>query len=527
MKKWTTILFVLILAATLVLRFLGLSFGFPYLFHPDEPTAVKRAVLFFRDGLNPRWFAMPSLYLYLLHFNYRIYGALTGIAHFESDQTALYLIGRIWSAFLGSATVGLVFLIGKRLFGRNAGLGAAALLAALPLHLLHSHYATVDVPMTFTLALALLFAARVLERGRSSDYLTAGICAGLSAGLKYNGVFAFVPILAACLLRAKGWGPSAAAPFDRKEWRRLGWAAIALVLVFFAVSPFILASPVQFLRDLKLQSGYLISYGHGPIFIDTKPGALYQLFNVLYYAGGGVFWSLSVAGVLAALVLRRKEDVLLLSFLIPYYILISIPTVKFSRFFIPLLPALALLAGRLLELSFPRLWMRKALAGLFAAGCLWIFLIGGGYVRMLVRPDARVEAKEWIESNLPRGTRLGMIRTETGLVFLDDPPLAVPHPFLSVERYPRLLPALAAKPDYLLATDFDYRDILRLREKYDIIRCHLWSKFLPGEAGYAKVREFYRPPAILGLTFGQPFAPHDMTYNCPRISLYRRLPENK
>jgi len=523
-KKSYGLLVVLVLLAAALLRFSGLDFGFPFLFHPDEPTAVKRAVLFFRDGMNPRWFAMPSGYLYFLHFNYRIYGALKGIGRFESSETVLYLIGRFWSAGFGLATVLVVFLTGKTLFSARSGLLAAALLAALPLHVLHSHYATVDVPVTFAITLAFFFSARVLERGRGSDYLFAGLFAGLSASLKYNGALALFPLLAAFFIRARGWGGEGGEPFDRREWRSLSWAAAVLILVFFAVSPFILSAPGQFFKDLSTQSHYLISYGHGPIFIATSPGPLYQLFNVLYYAGGGPFWILAVAGVVAAVVRRRKGDILLLSFLVPYYILISIPTVKFARFVIPLLSFLALLAGRLLEIPLSRPKLKKAFGAIFAAGTLWTFLIGAGYTRMLTRPDARLAARDWIEANLPQGARLGMIKTETGLIFLDDPPWPAPHPFLAIEKYPRLLPAFEKKPDYLLVTDFDYRDIIRLREKYDLIRYDLWLKLFRGEAGYEKIGEFYRPPAILGLTFGQPFAPHDMTYNCPRISLFRRRP---
>ncbi len=524
-KKKYWMLVVLVLLAAVLLRFSGLSFGFPALLHPDEPTAVKRAVLFFRDGMNPRWFAMPSGYLYLLHFTYRIYGALAGAAHFEPDQTVLYLFGRIWSALLGSASVAVVFFAGRRLFGAKAGAGAAALLAVLPLHVLHSHYATVDVPVAFTISLSLLFAARLLENGRLRDYLCAGVFAGFSAGLKYNGAFAAFPLLAACLLRWRGGGGEGGRPFDRREWSRLAGSLVALAAAFVVATPFVLASPAQFLHDLGTQSHYLIRYGHGPIFIATSPGAVYQLGNVLYYAGGGAFWLLAVAGTIAALGLRRRPDILLLSFLVPYFVLISIPTVKFSRFSIPLLPFLALLAGRLLELPFPRPALRRAVSGLFAAGVVWTALIGSAYATMLVRPDARFAARDWIEANLPKGTRVGMIKTETGLVFLDDPLLPYPHPFLSIERYERLLPALQGKPDYLIVTDFDYRDIIRLKEKYDIIRYDLWMKFFPGGAGYEKIEEFYRPPSLIGLAFGQPFAPHDMTYNCPRISLFRRRPE--
>lgn len=527
--KRTTLYLLLILLFAAAVRLIGLGFGFPYLLHPDEPTAVRRALLFFRDGLNPRWFAMPSFYLYLLHFSFRGHWAVSTLfespallPHLSPDPLPYYLIGRVWSALAGTATVLVLYRAGKKLYSRRAGLAAAFLLAVLPLHLLYSHYAAVDVPVTFLVALSFLFSASVLSRRKLGDYLAAGAAAGLAAAVKYNGAFALFPLLAAHFLRPREGGERYRSRFADLL---LPAGLAAAGLVFFLASPYALIETRQLYSDLLTQSRYLIHSGHGPIFIATKPGALYNLFYVLYYAGGPVFWVLAIAGFLCALVKHRRADWLLLSFVIPYFILISIPVVKFSRFFIPLLPFLALWAGRLFDLPPPR---RLPAAAAKAAAVLVLFWLGAqalAYTGVLARRDIRLEAKDWLEANLARPARVGLIKTETGLIFLDDPPIDRMLPDLVVEQYDRLLPALARRPQYLVTTDFDYRQILRLKEKYDIIRRDLWAEFLAGEQGYRELIVFQRRPRLLGIDFEGPFPPHDMLYNRPRIAVWERKNE--
>lgn len=523
--KRTAFYLLLILVLAGALRFVGLNFGFPLLLHPDEPTAVRRALLFFRDGLNPRWFSMPSFYLYLLHFSYRLYWAVSTLfespallPHLRPDRLPFYLIGRAWAALAGTATVWVVYRAGKQLYSRRAGLWAAFLLAVVPLHLIHSHYATVDVPVTFLVTLSFLFSASIISRRRLADYLAAGAAAGLAAAAKYNGSFALFPLLAAHFLRPRAVAPGPRRPLDPF----LPAALAAALLVFFLATPYAVIETKQLYSDLRAQSNYLVRTGHGPIFIDTEPGALYNLLYVLYYAGGPVFWMLSAVGFAAALVGRRRADWLILSFAAPYFILISIPNVKFSRFFIPLLPFLCLWAGRLFDL---RLYRRTGALALRTAAvlcCLWLGVQAIAYTAVLARTDIRVEARDWLEENLRRPSRIGLIKTETGLIFLDDPPLDRASSELAVEHYPRLYHALEGRPDYIVATDFDYRQIIRLKEKYDIIRYDKWMEFSAGERGYRQLRVFERRPRLLGIDFEGSFPPHDMIYNRPRISVWER-----
>ncbi len=526
MKKtaWTILLLFLIAALALLLRLVGLKFGFPHLLHPDEPTALKQVMLFFSRDLNPRSFKMPSLYLYLLYFSswiyWRVAEALGGSSvspHLWADKTSFYLIGRAWAAVLGAATVVTVFLTGKKLYGDRTAFGGALLTAVLPIHVLHSHYATVDIPVTFLITLSFLLSAMILRGGGLKCYLAAGLTAGLAAGMKYNGAFTVFPLFLAHFLREGGEGGRGA----REKFLFPLLTLLVIGAAFLLTSPFVIKENARFLTDLKTQSHYITTGGHGPIFIATRFGTLYFIFYVLYYAGGAVFWLMAMAGVACAVVRRRKADYLIFVWLVPYFILISIAKVKFSRFLIPTLPFLAILGARLLEVEFARRWKTTALRAAWGLGFVWILLYGASFSRLLSAPDVRLDVKEWIETNLPPGTRIGLIQTETGLIYLDDPPLEFPNPVYRLEQYKRLLPALAGRPEYLVVTNLDYRQILRLKELYDQIRYDDWTEFLRGDKGYEKVVEFDYRPSLLGISFGGPFPPHDMIYNRPYIAIFR------
>lgn len=507
------------------LRFWALDFGFPRLLHPDEPTAIKKVLGFRRGDLNPRWFSMPSAYLYLIHFTAK------ALAPEGLEGNDPYLIGRAWSALLGTLTAAAVYLAGRRLYGVKAGLAAAALTAVLPLHVLISHYATVDAPVTFLIVVSFLFSVRVLRGGGPAWYLLAGAAGGLAAGTKYNGGLVLLPLLAAHFLA----GPKRA----KIAWLFAGF--LAALAVFFLSTPFLIKEFALFRRDLAGQSNYLLRTGHGPIFIATGNGFAHQLLYNLYYAGGWWFWLLSVAGVAGCLVRRRKADWLLLAWILPYLALICVPTVKFARFLLPLTPFLALAAGALLPESRRAPKWLKAVFGLAAA---WTLLISLGYLRTLSGPDPRLAADRWLRENLPPGARVGLIKTETGLGFLDDPPLHEPGLKAELVRYERLRPALAARPDFLVVSDFDYRQILRLRERYDLKRYDKWVDFFAGRRGYRRIASFSRPPALGPLVFGGAFPPyaegadydparlhllpggqfppHDMKYNWPLITVFAR-----
>ena len=55
-----------VLAVALGLRLIGLRYGLPYVYNPDEVSIMSRALAFAKGDLNPHNFLYPSLYFYVL-----------------------------------------------------------------------------------------------------------------------------------------------------------------------------------------------------------------------------------------------------------------------------------------------------------------------------------------------------------------------------------------------------------------------------------------------------------------------------
>lgn len=128
------------------LRIYQIQYGLPQVFHPDEPHIILATQRFFAGDWNPHNFLYPSFLMYLIHVVQR------GVALFQHESLALpqlYLIGRLVVAAFGTATIVVVYWTAKRLFNRQAGWIAAALQTFAVLHIVNSHSATTDVPVTF------------------------------------------------------------------------------------------------------------------------------------------------------------------------------------------------------------------------------------------------------------------------------------------------------------------------------------------------------------------------------------------
>ena len=80
-----------------------------------------------------------------------------------------YHWGRLLTAFMGTLTVLVVYLVGRRLRTRRAGLMAAALLGGCYLHVIHSHYATFDVMVGFLASLTLLFSQLIVSEEKGTQ----------------------------------------------------------------------------------------------------------------------------------------------------------------------------------------------------------------------------------------------------------------------------------------------------------------------------------------------------------------------
>ncbi len=388
----------LVLALAAWLRVWGMDYGLPHpLTRPDEERLVGRAQTIVATGnWHPGSFFYPSLPFYLNTFALYLYhgiGKLTGsydrLFDFLFDIAVTrpglhYWICRWVSILTGVATVAATYSLGRLASGsRIVGIVAAIFLSVCHLHVRDSHFATVDIVMTLFVTISLLFALRAVETPTHWSYALAGLATGLATSSKYNAAIVFVAIAAAALVGRRDVVTTA---------KHLGIAALSAAFGFFASSPYLLFGYRGFLANMKSLRAFL--YGSS----DAEL-AVFEHLRTTFPAGlGWPVFLLAILGALYAAWRRRPQDIVLLSFLLSFGILISGVRITFPRYVLPLTPVLAVWAAQLLaEIRIPRFaW--GALVLLSASPSLWSSI---QFDRLASRDDTRLLSASWIDKNVP------------------------------------------------------------------------------------------------------------------------------
>jgi 4-amino-4-deoxy-L-arabinose transferase-like glycosyltransferase len=396
------------LALGLALRLWGLDYGLPHpSARPDEERIVGRAfTILARGDFHPVEFSYPALMMYLEALALAIYfgiGRVLGVyqslwdflfAAAVTEPGLQFRICRALSAGLGAATAAIAFALGRRGYGSTkVGLLAAILVATNYLHVRDSHFATVDVGMAFFVMLSLLFAVRAADGHRKSNYLLAGVFAGLAAAAKYNGGAALFGVVAVGVRGLVFPSVEPQAPGRKTLAGRLV-LAIAAAGVAFA-----LATPYTWL-EYRSTWATLVS-ARDVLYQLQGEIALWVHLKVTFPEGfGWPFFIASLAGVGRAFWRRRPTDLALLAFMVPFFY--SAATVRwiFPRYLVPLVPPLAVLAAQACRAVLPS---GKRLPAALAA---FVLVVPGlwqsiRFDRLAARTDTRVLAAEWVAENLP------------------------------------------------------------------------------------------------------------------------------
>jgi len=526
---------------------------------------IYHALKFGTGDLNPHWFAWPTLFQYLIFFLYGLFycaGLILGRFRSASDLLYLYckdptwffLIGRSASAILGTASILLVYRITKEAYPKapSAALIGASLFTMMPMAVEYSHYAVVDMPLTFMILAALLFIVRISRNGRLGDYALGGLCIGLAIGTKYSGVFVLFPLIAAHLL-AEDAGGSRPRLFSRS----LAVSAICAAAGFVAACPFSVLDHRQFIVGLHEQ---YIGAKIGWFGWERTNSYLSHISQNMRSGIGTLPLILSCAGAGYAGLKRDRSDLVLLSFVIPYFLLIGWGRNPYARFMLPLVPSFAVFCGRLLSDAGDacrRIGAAGAVAfvALFACALAEPFRMSVEMDRSFTMPDTRTIAKEWIEENIVPGSRILMngygpplkespasIRRRAGIKSKTTPRFeyermrgifyqmreAVAAEGISYEIQEIAEPTglLEGKPEYEAAMSNSTDAILNYRENYDylVISDALLGKFygyrdeaIPQR--YRVFKTFYR--SLEGLRPMKAFAAERHASKGPTIRIYR------
>ena len=393
----------LVLAAGAALRLIGIGWGLPDIdhlcsYHPDEaPLLATVAGMAERGTWNPHFFNYGTLYIYLVAVAARAM-ALVGLSPFEGAASLLYLTGRLVTVLFGVGTIAVVYLIGRDLGRPAIGLLAALLLAVMPLHVIHGHYATVDITATFFFALMLLACVRMLRQGQSAAgwrWPAIGAAAlGLAAATKYTMAVGILPLLLALALA-------------RRRWTTYPVVIIVAGAAFLAACPYAVLDWRSFQEGVTFESRHAATLATAA-FYGTGSGWRYHLLTSLPMAMGTPVLMVAAAGLIALPLRGGRVGCLLLAATGIMYAVIGYPRDHFMRYTIPLLPLLALSAAALLVGFSGRGQTRRRAAATGVSGLLvlWSLILTIAQLTFLVGAPVHDRAAAWIKINLPAGRQV-------------------------------------------------------------------------------------------------------------------------
>ncbi len=401
-----------IVAIALILRVIGIQYGLPSVYNPDEVAIMARALSFAKGTLNPHNFLYPTFYFYVLFAWVGAYlgfvwltGGVASVTALQqlyfTDPTGIYTAGRLLGAVLGTLCVPAVFVLARRLFDTRVALGAAAFLAVAPLAVRDSHYVKHDIPATLAVIAAYIAITRIWPQTpgpekSSKAALVAGAACGVAFSTHYYCIFLALPLAWAILLR----------------WREAGWrillrhlfaAALASAVVFFALSPFLLVEPLRALSDMAANRQIVVDRA-----VQTGAFAPAQRYFEILWSDSvsGAIVALAGAGAGWMLVTAPARATLLLLFPIAFFAFI-VNTAPASRYLNPILPMMVIFAA----------WALASLANLFrapvAAFALAVIACAVAPLLQSIRSDlffrtddTRAVAERFIEEKIPAGSTI-------------------------------------------------------------------------------------------------------------------------
>lgn len=518
-------LLVVLLAATL--RLASINWDQSRHFHPDE-RAVTNAVMrlsFSPLQLDPDFFAYGSLPIYMAKATSSL---VTWVDPWAATYDGVILNGRRMSALIGTLTVLLTILLGARLYDARTGVLAGFFLAACVLHIQNSRFLTVDVTLTFFVLLALLQLVKLARDGRPANYLWAGVCVGLAVATKFSAMALLAPLGVAALVR---WWT------DGRLFRVAGWtlASIAAGAVAFAAAePYIILNFDRVVRDISEQSQMVRNAGLMPYTTQYMGTVkyLYEIEQLVLWCmapplGLAALWA-TLARPAYAVRRRRADELVLLAWVVPFFLVTGSFEVKFPRYLLPIYPIMALWAADWLL----RKYRGGGLAGRLALPAVVVgtALAALAFTSIYTRPHTVVAASEWVFRHVPEGSKILTQDWDEGF------PMPLPGhrlqsyqvvPFGYYER-PDSSAKMRKLVDHLATSDYIafqtkrlYGALTRAPERFPLSNNYFYRLFA-GDLGYTLIHEVASRPSLFGFEFPTEIADESFSvYDHPKVLIFR------
>ncbi|MEZ4868419.1 MAG: DUF2298 domain-containing protein [Caldilineaceae bacterium] len=506
---------------------------------------------------------------------------------------AIAVAGRLLIALLDTLTIVLLFVLGSRIFAPTAGLLAAAFYAFTAQAIQLSHFFAMDPASTTFTMLAVIGAVSMVQQPSWRAALLAGLGAGLAISSKFSALpILMAPVVAALLViirqqTARYLTGRGNARMQFNAFLAIPLALATAVVVFAVTSPYAILDWKSFINATLVEQGRMVrglaDFPFTRQYRNTTP-YLYFLQQQLAW---GIWWPLgavvalgtiyslglmivsSVRLIYAWIAQRGKvltniesANIVLWSWVLPYFGLTGAFLAKFNRYMSPVLPFAMLFGAALiwqlwqgLRLSHPTsdsshavdatptrggffFWLGRGLAVVLAVvglagGIFWSLAYVNGVYN---HEHTWITASRWIYQHVPSGSILlwevwddplpktvpgepGMDMNSTGLRNIDWSPYEED----TADKY-EIMKAKLREADYVVySSKRIYGSVAELPERYPMTNRYyqaMWS----GELGFELVQEVTSPPRLFGWVFDDRNADESWSlYDHAQVSIFKKV----
>ena len=557
----------LILAVALALRLYGIDWDDGHGFHPDERSIYMRSDCMYRvlteapgyadctvghpetepglpsagtfldadrSPLNPHWFPLGSILIYLI---LGIRFMLEPFTDFGSLLSLSY-IGRSIVALADVGTVFMVYLLGKRIYGKRVGLLGSALVALAVVHIQNSHFYRPEPLSIFFVLVSFWFMLQMMERRRLRDSLLLGLFVGLAFAPKVSILPLILPLGLAYGFRLfTNTDGRWAIPSSRATVvvaRHALMAGVAAAVMFLVTTPYALLDIVDFVGQNGGQASMARTAGTVPFtvqYIGSTP-FWYELRQTSLWALGLPLGVVAWGGLLFTVfkVTRRspsrRAELLFLAWVVPNFLMLGFFEVKFLRYIFPLIPFLILMGSAMLFWTLDRArsstppplpigggierarrlpvrYAPHAVIGLIVFVVAATAFYALSFERVYTRPHPAVQASRWINDNVPKNsTIISDNHWDEGI------PELYSYRVRQIPIYEKdtlekmdFIAGHLSEGDYLVFySNRTYGSVGRLPERYPL-SSRYYRMLFSGSLGYELENSFTSYPKLLGIAF--------------------------
>lgn len=442
-----------------VSRFIGLSWGNGFFFHPDENNMATSISQMSPSNLNPNFFAYGQFPLYLGFFSLKAFGI-------DNDFANSILVLRFWSAVFSSLSILFFYLLFRSKL-------LVLLLTFTPGLIQTAHFGTTESLLVLVFAINLYLSYLIWRKPRPFLFFLISLSSGIGLATKISSLIFLAPLLLSVALCRRGNKPV--------MLLLTAYSLLFTIIFYILLSPYNLISRNDFLSTMRYETS--VATGKTDVFYTTQfrnsLPYVFQFTHIFPYVAGLPIFVLSLLGLIFMLKSAIARSplgfnlILAITSSLVYFLYFGQVYTKWTRFMSPIFFIFPLLA------SYMIVRFRKSLV--FYILSFISILPGIFFMRLYFQPDIRLIASRWMSDNLLPGST---ILSEAGNVIN----LPVTEHQLSVVNYDfysnyneSTLVSLLPNSDYILVPS------RRIFGNYDYSYHH---RLFDGSLGFVKLKEF-------------------------------------